>query len=151
MKTCISCDEEKQVGSFYTHPQMADGRLGKCKACCRRDARAHRAANLEKVKEYDRMRGRTQAHKEKVRANAHKYAHKQTEWARKGRAKNPEAYKARTAVGNAIRDGKLIRGPCEVEGCTRKAQGHHDDYSKPLDVRWLCPDHHGLVHRREAA
>lgn len=43
-------------------------------------------------------------------------------------------------VNNAIRDGKIARQPCEV--CGRKAQAHHEDYSKPLDVRWLCFQHH---------
>jgi ribosomal protein S27AE len=31
--------------------------------------------------------------------------------------------------------------------CGAKAQAHHDDYKKPLDVRWLCPKHHGEHHR----
>lgn len=58
------------------------------------------------------------------------------------RAKNPLKYKARTAVGNAVRDGRLIKGPCEVCGTTKRVQAHHHDYSKPLDVRWLCFQHH---------
>ena len=54
---------------------------------------------------------------------------------------------ARNAVKVAIRSGKLIKKPCEVCGET-KVHGHHDDYSKPLEVRWLCPKHHGLEHRK---
>ena len=38
--------------------------------------------------------------------------------------------------------------PCEV--CGESAQRHHDDYSKPLEVRWLCTRHHGEVHRKVA-
>ena len=37
--------------------------------------------------------------------------------------------------------GKLIQKPCEVCG-DAKSQMHHDDYSKPLDVRWFCRRHH---------
>ena len=59
-------------------------------------------------------------------------------------ARNPEKRSAQVAVSNAIRDGRLERQPCEV--CGEKAQAHHDDYSKPLDVRWLCPIHHGALH-----
>lgn len=63
-------------------------------------------------------------------------------WAKANYAKK----KATVAVNNAIRDGRLIRGDCEVCG-KPLAQGHHDDYSKPLEVRWLCPEHHAAHHR----
>lgn len=42
--------------------------------------------------------------------------------------------------------GILERKPCEI--CGEKAQKHHDDYTKPLEVRWLCPWHHQELHRR---
>jgi hypothetical protein len=38
--------------------------------------------------------------------------------------------------------GKLKRQPCEVCGATENIERHHEDYSKPLDVQWLCPTHH---------
>jgi hypothetical protein len=45
-------------------------------------------------------------------------------------------------VSNAITAGKLTRGPCEACGAAENVEAHHDDYAKPLDVRWLCrPDH----------
>lgn len=40
-----------------------------------------------------------------------------------------------------IKRGKLIPQPCEVCG-NPEVQSHHDDYSKPLQVRWLCRVHH---------
>ena len=63
--------------------------------------------------------------------------------------RNPEKRRAYSAVGNAIRDGKLKKGPCE--GCGRQpsnaVHAHHDDYAKPLEVRWLCTRCHGREHR----
>lgn len=53
--------------------------------------------------------------------------------------------RAWSATGKAIRAGKLIRLSCEVCGAA-EAQAHHDDYSKPLDIRWLCRSHHKLHH-----
>lgn len=44
-----------------------------------------------------------------------------------------------------IRRGRIIRGPCEVCG-SLNVHAHHDDYSKPLQVRWLCKPHHQLLH-----
>jgi hypothetical protein len=42
--------------------------------------------------------------------------------------------------------GKLMKVPCEKCGSPR-SQMHHDDYSKPLDVRWLCRPCHMALHR----
>lgn len=55
---------------------------------------------------------------------------------------------ARAAVMNALRSGKLIKQACEVCGCSQ-TEGHHDDYTKPIDVRWLCQEHHRMAHRRD--
>lgn len=58
---------------------------------------------------------------------------------------NREKYLAHKAVENALRKGTLVRQPCEC-GCDRKAQAHHEDYSKPLEVRWLCGKAHKARH-----
>ncbi len=147
-KVCIACDEVKSLDSFYVHSKMKDGHLGKCKDCCKSHASARREIKLEEIQAYDRRRGRTEKHREACRARAHKYKDKRVEYNNRHKAKNPEAYKARTAVGTAIRDGKLTTQPCEL--CGDKAHAHHEDYSKPLEVRWLCARHHGLVHRKAA-
>jgi hypothetical protein len=60
---------------------------------------------------------------------------------------------ARWTMSNAIKSGKLVRQPCEVCGNPR-SHGHHDDYMKPLVVRWLCRTHHAEHHaqiKREAS
>src|SRR5690606_6491213 len=58
----------------------------------------------------------------------------------------PERYRARHLAYRARRSGKLVPEPCEVCGRT-DVHAHHTDYSKPLDVVWLCPVHHGEAHR----
>lgn len=63
----------------------------------------------------------------------------------KWKAANREKYLAHKAVENALKAGKLVRGPCEC-GCGQKPQAHHDDYSRQLDVRWLCKDAHEAFH-----
>jgi hypothetical protein len=46
-------------------------------------------------------------------------------------------------VDNALRSGKLVKGPCEVGGdCAGRIEAHHDDYARPLTVRWVCKRHH---------
>ena len=58
--------------------------------------------------------------------------------------KNPEKVKAHKAVFHAVRNGTLLPEPCF---CGVKAHAHHEDYSKPLDVAWLCPFHHKQRHK----
>ena len=57
-------------------------------------------------------------------------------------------------ANNAVEKGILIASPCEVCGDhgnlkngTSRVHAHHDDYNKPLDVRWLCIKHHREWHK----
>lgn len=52
---------------------------------------------------------------------------------------------ARNLLQSAVRWGKMKRQPC-IKCGKEEAQGHHEDYSKPYDVVWLCRTHHGEVH-----
>lgn len=54
-------------------------------------------------------------------------------------------YAARSRARNAISKGKVRRLPCEVCGL-EPAEAHHDDYGRPLDVRFLCGQHHRAWH-----
>jgi ribosomal protein S27AE len=62
-------------------------------------------------------------------------------------AKNPSKIRAHAIISNKIRTGSIERQPCEMCGAG-KTHGHHDDYSKPLEVRWLCRRCHYDWHRK---
>lgn len=64
------------------------------------------------------------------------------------RKENSDKYKAHNAVNNAVRDGRIQKEPCFFCG-DDNVVGHHVDYSKPLDVIWLCQACHKLVHAYE--
>lgn len=61
--------------------------------------------------------------------------------------RNPIKRKAHKTVENALLSGRLSRKPCETCG-RQKVQAHHDDYNKPLDVRWLCSSCHHQHHHQ---
>lgn len=129
-KVCFKCQKTLPLTEFYKHSQMADGRLNKCKECNKRDVRDNRKSNIEYYREYDKKRGNRQTN----------------EYRKKYREDYPNKYKARTMVNNAISGGKLFREPCEICGSKRSVHAHHDDYSKPLNIRWLCAAHHSQWH-----
>jgi hypothetical protein len=51
---------------------------------------------------------------------------------------------ARWRVAYALKKGQLKRGRCELEdeACSGQVEAHHDDYTRALDVRWVCRAHH---------
>ena len=132
VKTCFKCGAEKPLSMYYAHPKMADGHLNKCKKCTKADVRARRfGPNREAVLAYDRARGNRQS----------------PEYGAEYRKRFPKKRKAANAVNNAVRDGKLTRqDECQECGSTRAVHGHHDDYAKPLEVRWLCAACHRQWH-----
>lgn len=150
MKSCFKCGKCKPLTDYYKHAQMADGHLNKCKTCTKADANKHRADNLEVVKAYDRERGGL-PHRVAARAA---YAATEEGKASSAKAKHlyavsyPDRTKARHAVTNAVRDGRLTPWPvCAMPECTCKPEAHHPDYSQPLDVVWLCDRHHKDAHK----
>ena len=60
--------------------------------------------------------------------------------------KHIKQWKVNIKVFQAIRKGKLIKEPCVDCGVEEKIHAHHEDYSKPLDVVWVCAAHHKKYH-----
>jgi hypothetical protein len=133
VKQCFKCLCVKPLADFYAHKKAADGRMNKCKECTRRDVGEHRAANLEKIRAYDRARSNL-PHRKDLRKRV------TSEWM----STHPERRAAQVKLGNAVRDGRIQRWPCEI--CGDKADAHHPHYGAPLLVTWLCRQHHKQAH-----
>lgn len=126
-KTCMKCGKLLPIDEFYKHPQMGDGHLNKCKECCRSDTIQNRRKRIEHYREYDRSRS-SLPHRRKLRKQFLQYQE----------AIEPEKSKARTAAGNALRDGRIRKEPCYFCGSQESLEMHHPDYSQPLRIYWLC-------------
>lgn len=180
-KKCFKCGDVKPLTEFYKHKQMGDGRLNKCKECCKKDVRANYRKNIDYYKEYDQKRNKkrkeyireknkkwkeknsgvryaqkkirykdlTQEQKKKKQAFVEKWAknnkEKVSEYKKRWIENNAKKRDAHVYVGNAIRDGRIKMGPCQICGA-KKVEAHHFDYSKKDKVIWLCTQHHNDIH-----
>lgn len=133
-KRCTKCGTVKPLDDFPRERRATDGRQSYCKACDLAKNRAWRRANRRR--EAARHRRWREDHPEYMAAAQKLY---------------PEKHNAREAARNAVKDGRLVKPDC-CEDCggefePRLLQGHHADYSKPLEVEWLCGNCHGARHR----
>lgn len=141
MRACTNCNIRKPLECFYK------SNLSRCKECVRAKVKAYRAENLSQVQAYDRERGLLPHRKEAVRLRAARYKDFDAERLRKFRAEYPEKERAHRLTRRAIKKGILKAKPCERCNFAFGIQAHHEDYSKPLDVTWLCIKCHGERHR----
>ncbi len=147
-KKCFKCGKVKPLDEFYRHPQMKDGHLNKCKECAKKDIAEDRINNPEKLKARDKKRnGLPHRVKERKRyAQSPKGKKVCNKAKKKWIERNPLKRLACQIVQEALRTGRLEKQPCEKCGSTIRVHGHHDDYYKPLEVRWLCPKCHKEFH-----
>lgn len=148
-KKCFKCGKAKPLDEFYKHPRMKDGHLGKCKECTKKDVAEDRINNPEKLKARDRKRNRLphRIKKRKEYAQSPKGRKVCNKIKKNWTEKNPLKRLASLMVNRAIKAGRLKRQSCEKCGSAVRVHGHHDDYYKPLEVRWLCSKCHAKLHR----
>ena len=139
MKPCSVCKIVKPATDFQVRRASHDGRTAACRECLRtRDSKRcvfEREQRSAWYHEYSNGKGKSKA-----------------DAARQGWDKRNAVKKAAAvAVNNAVRDGRLVK-PMMCSRCpaTERIHGHHPDYSKPLEVVWLCPLCHKAEHRRAA-
>jgi hypothetical protein len=137
-KRCFKCGETKPLDAFYKHPMMLDGHLNKCAECTKADTRANRAARVEYYQAYDRTRNR---HPERMTARRERQQGPRKET-------DPVKYAARNKLSNALRVGRIKKPPeCQICAvCDDRLHGHHEDYTRPLDVIWVCNACHAFIH-----
>ena len=169
MRTCQECKKAfPETNEFFVRQKLGrNGLAGKCRTCtnavarrwssenrqtCRERAKRYYNNNFEKERARG-MRYRESLSPEESLAASRKWwssvcAETKREYARRYRKKNPEKRGARSTVKDAVKSGKLRRPP-KCGQCHQKCKpdAHHDDYSKRLDVKWLCRPCHMALHR----
>lgn len=124
MKTCSKCKGKKPLNLFQVRNASKDGFTARCKQCLK-------AYDDSRLRDPKRMKARIEYQKTEKGRLAHAKAN--TKWLEKNKKKRS----VHVITGNAIRDGKLTKKPCEACG-VNKVNAHHEDYDEPLMVKWLC-------------
>ncbi len=132
-KPCSKCGVVKADSEYFK--SFSSRYTRHCKACLNTRARQRYLANPPGVNEEKKAWLRTKEGRLARNRYMQKYRHA-----------NPDKGVAHSIVRSAIKAGTLLRRPCEVCGEVR-VDAHHEDYSKPLDVTWLCHTHHLARHR----
>lgn len=153
MKQCNLCGELKYASEFYAHKQSKDGLQGKCKECAKSVSKRNRVEKADYYKKYDAWRFKNDP---RVKSRHKRYlgTEKGIDSMRKSQYlwinNNPDKRAAHVILGNAVRDGRILK-PDHCSKCgefqpSRNIHAHHNDYSKPLDVVWLCVQCHVDTH-----
>lgn len=161
MVMCSRCGADKPSGDFGPDKKKLNGLFSWCRACCAAQARARYTADPEKhrqqVQEFRKRTGYAIEYAREYRARNHERCLESNRiWREENRQRireydamqrDTDKVRARMAVRLAIKAGKLKVQPCERCGYGVGVHAHHEDYSKPLEVIWLCRRHHGERHR----
>ena len=129
-KKCKKCGKTKPLTDFYKKKGCLLGRDGSCKVCRRKQ-------NSEYQKKYRKTEnGIARRRKNRMVRNKKK----------SGRSiKLKNIY---STVYRALKKGMLTKpSGCQMCGSKEYIQGHHEDYSKPLEVMWLCSMCHLDLHK----
>lgn len=139
-KRCSRCKVDLPASEFNRHSTNKDGLQTTCRRCQLLRNREWREKNPEAATELRRRYRARHLDEVRERRRNEKIAH-------------PEHHRARRAVQQAVREGRIVKPSacteCGIE--TPDLQGHHEDYSRRYDVMWLCSSCHGAKHRRVGA
>ena len=135
MQKCTRCKVEKPFDEFNKDKSRGKGYSYTCRVCASRSGRSYYENNRDKVLENTRRV--YQAGKIRIRERAKIYA-----------KDNPEKRKAKSMIRHALNMGRMIKpSTCSVCPESRNLDAHHDDYSQPLVIRWLCRSCHITHHK----
>lgn len=142
---CTKCKVDKPTSEFFRYRSHKSGYDYQCKECVSIRQQKYYWNNHDRC--MGRGRRQYEKHKEKSKARNAKWEKDNSEKRLEYRKMFPDRMVAYSDVKNAIRRGEMQKDPCSRCGATKHIHGHHEDYSKTLDVVWLCIKCHSEVHR----
>lgn len=145
MKTCSKCKRELDMSCFHKDKKAKDGLRCICKDC-----------QLQVVKEWKK------ANPDRCRENLKRWQKANPDYMKRWQKENPDRFKeiqrkwqlnhkleinSHNKLHYAVKNGSVVR-PDKCSYCDKKCvpDGHHRDYTQPLEVEWLCRECHKMLH-----
>jgi hypothetical protein len=144
-RVCSVCSIDKPLDDFEKRKNGSHGRSWRCKTCSSRKSAIYYRANLETRRNAKR---KASMNREPGFYSRYQRLSWDEECERYGHDRRTAKTKVRLAVAKGILVKPTVCEECEKDTPSRHLHGHHDDYSKPLEVRWLCKACHARHHRR---
>lgn len=158
MKQCSKCKEWKDFSEFYKASSKKSGYQSQCKKCRSEHAKTYdRTKSLIKYNSSEKgktTRQRYQSSQKGITATNHyrrsnKYRSINRQYRVKYREIFPQKARAHDKVTDEIRAGRLLPASSyQCSFCSNQAvHYHHDDYSKPLEIKPVCAQCHADIHK----
>jgi hypothetical protein len=145
-KACSRCSEVRPLTEFHADRRAPDGKRSECKACTQASVKRWRESNSDAHRAAD-ARYKAGLPGEVKRAWSRSYLQRhpdrRAEQRRRFRREHPDKARAHNALNKAVQEGRLQRpAACQWCGAGGRIEGSHRDYSRPLEVLWLCVSCH---------
>jgi hypothetical protein len=158
-KRCACCLTVKAVTDFSVDRSRPDGLARNCRQCDARRSKQRRLRDGDLLRVRERLRYSVSPDRQRQAAAEYRRSERGKRLnalaVQRYRERNAEKYRAHIEVRKAIAAGILSKPSCcelaHLGGCSGRLEAHHHDYSRPLDVRWLCVSHHQSRHHKPRA
>jgi len=158
-KRCACCLTIKIVSAFSGDRSRPDGLARNCRKCDAERSKQRRLRDGDLLRVRERLRYSASPDRQRWAAAEYRRSDRGKRLnalaVQRYRARNAEKYAAHLEVRKAIAADMLAKPSCcelaHLGGCSGRLEAHHHDYSRPLEVRWLCVSHHQSRHHKPRA
>lgn len=153
-KRCACCLTVRIVAEFSGDRSRPDGLSRNCSKCDAERIKQRRLRDGDLLRARERQRYSADPDRQRKAAAEYRRSDRGKRLnalaVQRYRARNAEKHAAHVEVRKAIAAGILTKPDrCELAhlgGCNGRLEAHHHDYTRPLEVRWLCVSHHQSRH-----
>ena len=142
IKVCTKCGIEKELEGFSLRRDSKDGRMASCILCRRVSNQKRYSENKEKIKASHKVY--RESHREEIKAHRKTDSYRESD--KRSRLKAQNACRSRNYF-HRNRHNIAVPETCSRCPSSNRVEAHHDDYNKPMEVKFLCQTCHIKWHK----